>query len=134
MYQAGLIDGFNNNLSSKIVRMDQLSVDFPQSTYRDDADFESADSYLPLSDLDNAKRGFLDFVNDHGSSPYRPVVYNKLGLIYETQNQYNEAAKWYKKTITEFSGTPSANSAVKALERVYLAIGQPQAFLDFINS
>ena len=134
LYQAGLIDGFNNNLSSKIVRMDQLSVDFPQSTYRDDADFESADSYFALSDLDNAKRGFLDFVNDHGSSPYRPVVYNKLGLIYETQNQYNEAAKWYKKTITEFSGTPSANSAVKALERVYLAMGQPQAFLDFINS
>ena len=46
LYQAGLIDGFNNNLSSKIVRMDQLLVDFPQSTYRDDADFESADSYF----------------------------------------------------------------------------------------
>lgn len=134
LYQAGLIDGFNNNLSSKITRMDKLSVDFPQSTYRDDADFESADSYFALSDLENAKRGFLDFVNDHGSSPYKPVVYNKLGLIYESQNQYNDAARWYKKTITEFSGTPSANSAVKALERVYLAMGQPQAFLDFINS
>ena len=61
LYQAGLIDGFNNNLSSKIARMDQLSVDFPQSTYRDDADFESADSYFALSDLDNAKKRISRF-------------------------------------------------------------------------
>lgn len=134
LYQAGLIDGFNNNLSSKIMRMDKLAIDFPQSTYRDDAAFESSDSYFALSELDNAKRGFLDFVSNHKSSPYNPVVYSKLGLIYETQNQYNEAANWYKKTISDFPGTPSANGAVKALERVYLAMGQPQAFVDFINS
>ena len=134
LYQAGLIDGFNNNLSSKIMRMDQLSIDFPQSTYRDDAAFESGDSYFALGNLENAKSGFLQFVIEHTSSPYTPIVYNKLGLIFETQSQYSEAVKWYKRTITEFPGTPTANRAVKALERVYLLMGQPQAFLDFINS
>jgi len=134
LYQSGLIDGFDNKLSSKIQQMDKLVAEYSSSKYRDDAAFESADSYFALGNLSKTKESFLSFVSTYPSSPYSPVVYNKLGLIYETEDAYNDATTWYKKTVTNYPGTSSANSAVKALERVYLKMGQPQAFLDFINS
>lgn len=134
LYQAGLIDGFNNKLSNKIQRMDKLVAEYNASKYQDDAAFESADSYFALGNLSKTKESFLSFVTTYPSSPYNPVVYNKLGLIYETEDAYTEATNWYKRTVTTYPGTSSANSAVKALERVYLKMGQPQAYVDFINS
>ncbi|MCB0540517.1 MAG: tetratricopeptide repeat protein, partial [Bacteroidetes bacterium] len=73
-------------------------------------------------------------INEFPSSTYVPKAYLKLGLSYFNMQQEEKALKAYKDVVLKFPKTDEAQEALLALKELYVYLGRPDDYLDFVQN
>lgn len=133
LYQKGIISGVTGNNPQKVTIMQQLSRQYPTSSYSNDADYQIATTYMAEEQYAEAIP-FLNKVIAAKNNPNASKAMLKLGLAYYNMNNKGQAIETYKKVVTEFPNSPDANEALQSLRSLYIAQGQPDAYLSFLKS
>lgn len=133
LYQKGIISGVTGDNSQKVNIMQQLSRQYPASSYSSDADYQIATTYMAEEQYAQAIP-YLNKVIAQPHNPDAPKALLKLGLAYYNMNNQSQAIETYKKVVTEFPNSPQANEAVQSLRSLYVSAGNPDAYLDFLKS
>jgi tetratricopeptide (TPR) repeat protein len=68
----------------------------------------TADAYVELKDYDKAQTYFKKAADKAGNKFLTPLYLQKLGLVYETQNDNKSADEVYKRIKTEYPDSPQA--------------------------
>jgi len=136
LFQKAVIKGLQGNKQDKILALEDLVNDYPNSRYTDEALFQLGDTYFELERYDKAIKAFRRIVTDFkGKSTLINPALLKLGLISVNQGSNQVAIDYYKQV---FAGNPEpeeCKQALDALREIYVKeLGDPEGYNRFVET
>ncbi len=136
IYQKAVIEGLRGRNTEKILALDRLVKDFPNSEFADDALLAMGSTYQELGQLNQAIPPLRQLVaNYRGKSDLINQALLRLGLISYNLANLEGAISYYKQV---FSNNPEPNEAalaLAALEEIYVNdMGKPDAYFAFLET
>jgi len=135
LYQKAIIEGLNGNQTNKIIALDDLVENHPNSEYADNALMQLGITYLEIGKLDNASRPLKTLLEKYPNSSLRNQGLLKLGLISYNQGSLEEAANYYKQVFGNNPTEREGEAALTALEEIYVDdLAQPDVYFAFLET
>ena len=136
MYQKGLVHGLLDQPYEKIITLEKITSNFPESEFYDDAFNQIGETQFNLGKADPAAEAYIALMENCGAqSPYYNNAILKLGLINFNRGDMAKALTYYKSV---FGFNPSAQhkvEAVKAIEEIYINnYGDSKAYFEYLDS
>ena len=136
LYQKAIIEGLRGNTAEKLLALESIAENYPQSDYADDALYEMGVVYQQQRQFNQAVKPLQQLIKDYkGKSDRYNAALLRLGLITYNQGSYNTAINYYKQV---FAGNPTAEegqSALTALEQIYVNdLGDPDGYFAFVET
>jgi tetratricopeptide (TPR) repeat protein len=135
LYQKAIIQGLKGNKVDKIVSLESLVEDYPNSSYTDEALFQLGDTYLEMEKYDKAIPPFRRIVSDFkGKSTLINPALLKLGLTSVNQGNPSTAVNYYKQVFSNNPESEEAKQALDALKEIYKDLGRPDEYYAFVET
>jgi len=136
LYQKALIRGLTNDITEKIIALESLVDDHPNSAYADNALLQLGITYQEINKLDQAAAPLKRLVEDYrGKSNLINQGLLRLGLISYNQGNLNLALNYYKQVFQNNPTAQEAQAALTALEEIYVDdLGQTDEYFAFLES
>jgi tetratricopeptide (TPR) repeat protein len=134
-YQKALILGLQEKDEDKIKLLHGLATKSPASSYKHDAEYELAVSYIEQDRFGEAI-GLLSQLEEQKSIPdnLKAKSMMKLAYAYQENEQTNLAIDQYKKYISTYPAAADRVAALDALRNLYINNGQPEQYAAFLKS
>lgn len=134
LFQKGYVMGLQKNYQGKIVQLDKLIEEFPQSPYVTEALFEKGRTYILLGNERNAIETFNTLWNNFPESSNARKAGIQLGMLYFNSDQPTKAANIYKQVIAKYPGSQEARTAVQDLRSVYFELNDVEGYAEYVRS
>jgi len=132
LYQQAMILGLQKKNTEKIACLQQVTDQYPQSLYADDALFETGNTQLYLEHYPEAKNCFKGLISKYPNSPYFAEANLKLGQVYDNSGDPANALVQYKFVVTNYCKSEAGQEALSAIRETYIANGDAQGFINFL--
>ena len=135
IFQKALIEGLRKRTTEKIIALENLVDNHPNSEYADDALFQLGITYQDINQYNKALQPLKDLVaNYRGSNLVNPALL-RLGLITYNQGSMQTAINYYKQVFSNNPSEGEANAALAALEEIYIDnLGDPDGYASFLET
>lgn len=135
LYQKAIIEGLRGNQTNKILALDNIINDYPDSEYADNALFQLGVTYLEIGKLDQASQPLKRLVQNYKQSELLNQSLLKLGLISYNQGNLQNAINYYKQVFNYNPEEKDAEAALTALEEIYVDdLGQTDEYFAFLET
>ena len=134
LLQKGICLGLINKDDQKIITLQKLTTEYPQSNYTDNALFESAQSFIKMQNNNEGIEKLKRLLNDYPQSKFAPEAYMQLGLLYYNKDNNNEAIRYYKEAVLRFPGTQASRDALFGLKSIYVDMNKIDDYFAFVKS
>jgi tetratricopeptide (TPR) repeat protein len=136
IYQKAVIEGLTGEPYEKILTLNDLKRNHPDSEYADDALMQLGDTYLTLGSTDNAYASFTELVNNYkNKSKLITGAYLKMGLIAYNRGDMQTALKNYKEVFNHNPDAQESQSALLGLEEIYINdLGKADEYIRFLET
>ncbi len=134
LYQKGIIQGLQGSKLQKIETLRQLSQNYRESTYVDDALFEIGNVYFILGQHRLAYNQFRYLTQDYPNSSYYRLSLLKMALVRYNQNKSQAAVDQLKTIVREFPFSKEAKEAINQMKTIYIDMGQADSLFAFLKS
>ncbi len=133
-FQKALILGLLNKDTEKIQVLNNIINRQPVSPQKSNAQFELAVTQLENGQNNDAIILLKKMIADVSTNDIvRAKAQLKLGLAYQESGNSGQAIDAYKKYITNYPNGNERVAAIDALRNLYINLGQPQEFANFVN-
>lgn len=136
LYQKAIVQGLRGKTLDKIIALENLAKNYPNSKYADDALFQTGITYMEIDKNQQAKAPLKKLVKDfQGRSNLINKALLRLGLIAYNNDQYDIAADYYKRVFANNPEADESTSALTALKEIYVTeLGQPEKYAAFLET
>jgi len=133
-YQAGICYGLTGKDSKKINALLPVKGASPDSRFYPEAMYELGRAYVATNKSSEAASCFETLLNNAKDSTYMAKSLIELGMISRNSKKYDDALAYYKKVVEEMPLSENVDDALAAIESIYQAKADPQAYLDYLAS
>ena len=135
LYQNALIAGLRGEPTEKLIALETIADDYPNSPFADDALLELGDTYLRINQLKRANQVLERLVSDMPDSPLRNEALLQLGLVSINQGNPETAINYYKQVFANQPRATEVRRAQDALQEIYVAeLGRPDDYFAFLET
>lgn len=136
LYQKALLEGLRNRNAEKILALEQIANEYPNSEYADDALFQIATAYQEVGQLNRAVEPLRRLVNQYKNSSDLVVqALLRLGLVSYNLGNQEAAINYYKQVFSNNPSAEEANLALAALNEIYVDdMGRPDLLESFLRT
>ncbi|MDR0542402.1 MAG: tetratricopeptide repeat protein [Dysgonamonadaceae bacterium] len=134
LFQKGYVMGLQKNYQEKIVQMDQLIRNYPQSPYVPDALYEKGRACVLSNDFPAAIETFRQLQKNYPGTQRARSAGLQMGLLYYNTNRLPQAASAYKEVIANYPGSEEARIALQDLKSVYFDQNDLTGYVDYVKS
>jgi tetratricopeptide (TPR) repeat protein len=136
LYQRGLIEGLVGQPFEKILTMEEIIKDQPDSDYVDDALLQLGETYLAVGNPINAAKAFRTLRTDfRGRSNLVNAANLKLGLINYNQGDMEGALAYYKSVFQNNPNPKESQEALVSIEEIYIDnLGKTDEYFNFLQT
>lgn len=134
LYQTGLVNGLQRNYNQKILDLDKLTVNYPQSPYVPSALYEEGRAYQQIDRPDEAVAVFARIIRDYPNTDLARKASAETALIYYQTDKYDLAIAAYKDVIARYPGSDEARTALVDLKSIYVEKGDINTYLQYTET
>jgi len=136
LYQKALLEGLRNRNAEKILALEQIATDYPNSEYADDALFQLAIAYQEIGQPGRAIEPLRRLVSQYKNSSDLVVQsYLRLGLINYNLGNQEAAINYYRQVFSNNPSAEEANVGLSALDEIYVSdMGRPDLLEAFLRT
>lgn len=136
LYQKAIIEGLRGNTAEKILALENITEDYPDNKFADDALLALGTTYQEIGQLSSALTPLRKLVNDYRNrSPLVVQGYLRLGLISYNQGNLQTAIEYYKQVFANNPEPQEGKEALAALEEIYVRdLGDPDGYTRFLET
>lgn len=132
--QQGYALGLLHRYPEKIQVLQSLPLHYPQSDFADNALYEIARAELQQDHTTEAIEAYKTLLNKYPNSNCAAKTSLELGMAYRTLRQYDNAIATFKNTITTYTGSEEAYSALEGLEQIYVETNNIGEYLAYTKT
>jgi TolA-binding protein len=139
LYQLGMTQGLMKNLKAKLVSLEKLTKEFPESHYLDAAYYEIGRVYIALNDEDKALENLNKVVNDFPGSSYVRKALVSIGQTYYNRQDDEKALETFLSIINQYTTYDDTREALIGVQNIYSDQGKVDQYealissLDYVN-
>ena len=133
-YQEAIACGLIGQDAKKLALLEKVQQAKPGVPYYDAACFELGLTYVEQNEPESAARVFKAL---RGTTQDQTMVARcllEVGMIYNKADESQKALRAFKEVAEGMPGTSYAQNALQAIESVYRDLGQPDLYLDYVES
>lgn len=135
LYQKAIIEGLRGNTTDKILALDNIVNEFPNSEYADNALLQLGVTYQDIGKNDKATAPLKKLITNYRQSDLMNQALLKLGLITYNQGSLQTAINYYKQVFSHNPTALEAQGALTALEEIYVDdLGKPDEYFAFLET
>ena len=136
IYQKAIIEGLRGRTTEKILALERLPREFPNSEYADDALLQLGSTYQTIGQLSKANVPLRELVNQYrGKSDLINQALIRLGIISYNQGNLETAINYYKQVFSNNPTATEARLAQGALEEIYVDdLGRDSEYIAFLET
>lgn len=134
VYQAGISYGLSGNNAKKIDALKAALATDPKKAYFNEACYELGRTYLAAGDSKSASDCFSAIIEKSSDKTYIARALLDKGTVLRNARDYDKALASYKRVVSDMPGTEYANEALSAIELVYQAKQDPEAYVAYVDS
>ncbi|MGB3802074.1 MAG: tetratricopeptide repeat protein, partial [Lewinella sp.] len=136
LYQKALIEGLRGRQSEKVLALERLVENYPNSQFADDALYQLALTYQELQRPQEALEPLRTIIRQYKvNSPLVNQSLLQLGLISYNLGNSEAAVNYYKQVFTSNPTPGEATRARDALREIYVDdMGQANLFFEFFET
>jgi tetratricopeptide (TPR) repeat protein len=136
LYQKGLIEGLVGEPYQKVITMEKITDNHPDSDYADDALLQLGDTYLALGSPIPAAKAFRKLRTDYKDRSNLINAANlKLGLINYNEGDAEGALAYYKSVFSNNPNPKESQEALIAIEEIYIDdLGKSDEYFNFLKT
>lgn len=132
-YQDAISYGLDNNSARKIELLSNVLKASPQAKFYPEAMFELGRTYVLHERDDEAFDCFRRLASNVKDSTFVARAYIEMGTLSRNQSQFNDALGYYRKVVEEMPLSGYADDALLAMESIYQARNEPEAYIAYIE-
>ena len=136
IYQKAIIEGLRGKTTEKIIALERIPNEFPNSEYADDALLQLGTTYQEIGQLNKASGPLKKLVSTYrGKSNLVNQGLIQLGLVSYNQGNLETAINYYKQVFSNNPDPNEANLALAALEEIYVDdLGKANDYFAFLET
>ena len=135
IYQKGIIEGLQGNPTNKLIELEKIVDNYPNSEYADKSLLAMGSTYLEIGKPELAEQSLKKLVSNYRNSELNNAALLKLGLIAYNAGNQSQAIDYYKRIFANNPEARDAQSALTALEEIYVDdLGRPQEYFSFLET
>ncbi len=126
MYQQAMAYGYQGKKKEKADMLKKMRETYPKSLYLASSRIEEARTLHDLGMYDQALEAFRNLYNDNPIGPLAVECLQKMGLIYRSKNDPDNAMVQYKKAVelVKGKGTNDFTNLMSEIKEIYLQKNQ----------
>ncbi len=136
LYQKGVIQGLKGNNVDKLISLEKLANQYPNSEYAAASLFEVGATYQNLNQLDKSQEAFTKLITNFKNRP--DLVSQsllRLGLIAQNKGNNEAAISYYKQVFYNNPSPSDAKAALERLQDIYVNdLGKPDEYFAFLQT
>ncbi len=133
-FQKAFLLGLHKDYRGKISGMQKMLSDYPASTYRDNAYYEIARSYVMLDQQSQAIDTYQLLTKNYPQSPLAVKALLEIGMLHYNTGQFDDAIESYKKVVANYPNSREAQTALESMEDIYVERNNVDAFFAYTRS
>ncbi len=132
LYQKAIVEGLENRPYEKIMSLESLIKEHPDSEYRDDAFFALGNTYYTMGKQNEAIKNYERLIlNYKGKSPLANDAYLQLGLVSYNLGDAQASIENYKALLANNPSSEQRKEALLAMEEIYVDdIGDADKYIE----
>jgi tetratricopeptide (TPR) repeat protein len=136
LYQKAIIEGLTGRTSSKILALERIAQEHPESEYADDALLQLGTTYQEIGQLSKAADPLKELLRRYRTtSDLTSKALIRLGLISYNQGNVDGAINYYKQVFSSNPDASESNLALAALEEIYVDdLGRADDYFAFLET
>ncbi len=136
LYQKAVIEGLRGRTTDKILALEQLTDNYPNSPYADDALLALGSTYQEIGQLGKALEPLKRLTTNYkGKSDLINQALIRIGLITYNQGNKEGAINYYKQVFSNNPSSEEASLALGALEEIYVDdLGRADDYFAFLET
>lgn len=136
LYQKAIIEGLRGRTTEKILALERIGNEYPNSPYADEALLALGSTYQEIGQLNKAVEPLRKLVTNYkGKSDLINQGLIRLGLITYNQNNPEGAINYYKQVFSNNPSQEEASLALAALEEIYVDdLGRSDDYFSFLET
>lgn len=136
IYQKAIIEGLRGRMTDKILALERIPNEFPDSEYADDALLQLGVTYQEMGQLSKAIVPLRKLVSDYkNKSDLIVQALLQLGLVSYNQGSPEAAINYYKQVFSYNPAPGEASLALAALEEIYVRdLGKTDEYFAFLET
>ncbi len=136
LYQKAIIEGLRGNTTEKIIALENITEEYPNSPFADNALLQLGITYQDIGKFDRAAEPLRQLIDQYqGKSELINQALLKLGLISYNQGSLQTAISYYKRIFQNNPEPKEAQAALTALEEIYVDdLNQPEQYFAFLET
>ena len=135
MYQKAIIEGLRNKTTNKIIALEDIVDNYPNSEYSDNALLQLGATYLEIGKLNDSNAALKKLITNYPQSTLYNQALLRLGLIAYNQGNLPGAIDYYKQVFSHNPEASETQAALAALEEIYVDdLGKADDFFAFVET
>lgn len=132
LFQKAVVEGLENRPYEKIMSLESIIKNHPDSEYRDDAFFALGNTYNTLGKQNEAIKSYDRLIlNYKGKSPLVNDAYLQLGLVSYNLGDAEASINNYKALLDNNPSSEQRKEAMLAIQEIYVDdIGNAEKFIE----
>lgn len=133
-FQRGISFGYDGRGIAKIEGLENFIKEYPESSLRDDAMYELANSYLKTNDAERAMAMYNQLNTEYKSSIFISKALLRQGLYYYRVNDTERALDKFRSVADNYPSTEDANQAVSTARLIYMDLGRVDDYAAWVKT
>lgn len=136
LYQKGILQGLKGDSYGKILSLEKLANEYPNSEFAAASLLEAGATYQNLNKLNEAETILLKLVANYKSkNDMVNAALLRLGLISQNRGNNEKAISYYKQVFYNNPSTTDSKAALERLEDIYTNdLGKPDEYFAFLQT
>jgi len=136
MFQKGMVLGLlkPDNPIDKILVLESLYKENPESYYADDALNALGVAYLKMGKFAEAKTAYNNLITTYPESDLLTAAYVKMGLISVNLNDPKQGLAYYSKALNGNPNPKTTKDALKGVEGIYVNQGDAEGYFEYVET
>ncbi|MGB7394358.1 MAG: tetratricopeptide repeat protein, partial [Pricia sp.] len=133
-FQKAISYGFVDRRDTKIEELRTFASAYPQSSLRDDALFELANTLISAGQQQQGLQAYDNLRREYGSSPLVPQAMMRQGLVHYNANRNEQALGEFKSVVRDYPNTQEAVQAVATAKLIYVDLGRVDEYAAWVKN
>lgn len=134
VYQKAMSTGFLGNNRAKIEQLNAFNSRYGNSSLRDDALFELANTYVKTNKEAQGLATYDKVLQEFSTSRFAPQALLRQGLVHYNANRNEQAIGKFKHVVAEYPNSQEALQAVSTAKLVYVDMGKVDEYAEWAKN